>query len=62
MVMQPNRILSNKNALITGATSGIGKAIVKAFVESGANVWVFAGKPDEEFERYLQELASENGC
>lgn len=60
--MQHNRILSNKNAIITGAASGIGKATVKVFAENSANVWAFARKPDEEFERYLQELASENRC
>ena len=36
MVMQHNRILSNKNAIITGAASGIGRAAVKVFAENGA--------------------------
>lgn len=62
MVMQHNRILSNKNAIITGAASGIGRAAVKVFAENGANVWAFARKPDEEFENFLHELSSEYGC
>ena len=47
--MKHNRILSNKNAIITGAASGIGRAVVKVFAENGANVWAFARKLDEEF-------------
>lgn len=62
MVMQHNRILSNKNAIITGAASGIGRAVVKVFAENGANVWAFARKLDEEFENFLHELSSECGC
>ncbi len=32
--------LKNKNALITGAASGIGAAIAETFAEAGATVWI----------------------
>ena len=35
------KLLDGKNALVTGGTSGIGKAIVDKFLESGANVIIF---------------------
>lgn len=60
--MQHNKLLSDKNAIITGAASGIGKATVKVFAENGANIWAFARKQNEEFEVYLHQLSSECGC
>jgi len=33
--------LTEKKALITGSTQGIGFAIAKAFHEAGAEVWIF---------------------
>lgn len=56
------KILNNKNAIITGAASGIGKAAVKVFAENGANIWAFARRPNEAFESYLQKLTDECGC
>lgn len=42
----------NKNVLITGASSGIGKATAKMFIESGAKVWVTA-RDEKKNERIL---------
>ena len=39
--------LSNKTALITGATRGIGKAISESFIEAGAKVLLTGTKRSE---------------
>jgi meso-butanediol dehydrogenase/(S,S)-butanediol dehydrogenase/diacetyl reductase len=49
--------LANKTALITGGTSGIGAAIVRAFVQEGARV-AFVGQNKERG----QALAAETGA
>ncbi len=38
--------LSNRTALVTGASRGIGKAIALALADAGANVFAVATKPD----------------
>ncbi|MFH1618990.1 MAG: SDR family oxidoreductase [bacterium] len=53
-------LLQGKNAIITGCNRGIGKAILAAFAENGANVWACARKPDAGFENYAGELAKNN--
>lgn len=51
--------LENKKALITGGTKGIGRAIVKEFIELGAKVAIVA-RNDSEFIRLKEELKTEN--
>jgi len=48
--------LENKNALVTGATGGIGQSIAKTLAEAGANV-ILSGTREEK----LKELANEIG-
>jgi len=47
--------LSDKTALITGATRGIGKAIADSFIEAGAKVILTGTKRSE-----IDQLNSEN--
>lgn len=47
--------LKNKKAIITGASSGIGKDIAKIFVKDGADVVIFATNPDR-LKHTLKEL------
>ncbi len=47
---------SNKTAVVTGASRGIGRAVVKAFVKEGYEVWALARVEDA-----LKELRREAG-
>lgn len=51
-----NMLLRDKNAIITGTSRGLGKAIAEAFVNEGANVWLCARKPTPEFESFAEKL------
>ena len=56
MTKLPNRWnLQNKKCLITGATKGIGEAIVQEFLSLGAQVFLVA-RNAEELDQRLQEL------
>nr|MBX2805106.1 SDR family NAD(P)-dependent oxidoreductase [Hyphomicrobiales bacterium] len=46
-----------KTALVTGASSGIGAATVKALTGAGLKVWAMARRQDR-----LEALAAETGC
>lgn len=50
--------LTNKTALVTGSTKGIGKAIAIELAREGANVLV-NGRNHEEVERTVEELKSD---
>jgi 3-oxoacyl-[acyl-carrier protein] reductase len=48
------------NVIITGCNRGIGKALLEAFANSGANVWACARKSNPEYEKWLSEIAERN--
>lgn len=50
-------MLKGKNAIITGARRGIGRATVEAFASFGANVWACARMQDDAFEEDMQQLS-----
>lgn len=52
-------MLNGKNAVVTGANRGIGKAIAIMFANSGANVWACARIKNDEFEEFCAELSQE---
>jgi len=53
-------ILEGKNAIITGAAGGIGKATVECFAANGANVWACELKPVRTFEEDMAAIAKKN--
>lgn len=52
--------LKNKSVVVTGASSGMGKAIVELFVKEGASVVAVARRSDR-LEELVKSLASESG-
>lgn len=54
-------LLDGKNAVITGSNRGIGKTMLQAFAENGANVWACSRAPKREFEEFIAELARRTG-
>ena len=54
-------MLKEKNAIITGARRGIGRATVEVFAKNGANVWACARAKDEAFEADMSQLAEKYG-
>ncbi|MEM8629596.1 MAG: SDR family oxidoreductase [Pseudomonadota bacterium] len=52
--------ISGKSAIVTGAANGIGRAIARHFVDSGANV-MFVDRDEARLEEELGEAAREEG-
>lgn len=50
-----------KNAIITGARTGIGLACVEKFAREGANVWAIVHREDQEWLAAMEQLAAETG-
>lgn len=46
----------HKNALVTGASRGIGKAIVEKFASEGVNIWACASRSNKEAEQEWRRL------
>ena len=55
-----SEVLSEKNILITGATSGIGLELVKSFASKGANI-IMLGKNEEKLDSLYDEISSYGG-
>ena len=53
--------LANKNAIITGARTGICRAVVEAYAEEGCNVWAVVHRDDPEFIEDMEFLAQRCG-
>lgn len=54
-------LLAGKNAVITGALQGIGKATVDAFARQGANIFACCQHEDAQFSAEIEALSKETG-
>lgn len=54
--------LTNKTALITGASRGIGRATASALAEAGAHVLVHYGRSAQDAESLVADIRSKGGC
>lgn len=52
-------MLDGKNAIITGARSGIGLATLQLFARNGCNCWAVVHRDDEEFLNTIRQLEEE---
>lgn len=52
--------LTNKNAIITGARTGIGFATLESFAKKQANVWAIVHTEDNDFISKISNLAADN--
>jgi len=53
-------LLEGKNAIVTGGSRGIGKAVVEAFLKQGASVYYISRSEGESLDNY-KKLAEEHG-
>ena len=53
-------MLKGKNAIITGARSGIGLATLQLFAQNGCNCWAIVHREDLEFLNKIRTLEKEN--
>ena len=58
IILSPNELLKGKNVIVTGAGSGIGLAISKTFINSGATV-IAIGRNMEKLKLAQKEIGSE---
>jgi 3-oxoacyl-[acyl-carrier protein] reductase len=54
------KLLTEKNILITGCARGIGRMILKACAENGANVWANARNKTSDFEEMCRKVSEEH--
>lgn len=53
--------LEGKNAIVTGARTGICKAVVEAYAKEGCNVWAVVHREDRLFLAEMESLSEEYG-
>jgi 3-oxoacyl-[acyl-carrier protein] reductase len=53
--------IKGKNAIVTGARTGIGRAVVELFARKGANIWAVVHREDQEWLCSMKDIAAENG-
>lgn len=53
--------MKEKNAIITGARGGIGRATIELFAAGGANIWAVLKRPDEDFTAFAEALKERHG-
>lgn len=58
--MYKGAIRKTMNAIVTGARIGIGRATVEKMATMGINIWACASKPNDEFEKDMEQLAEKN--
>lgn len=54
-------MLKGKNAVITGCSRGIGKAVLKKFAQNGADIFAVVRKADEQFLREIEKINNVRG-
>ena len=52
--------IKGKNAIVTGARTGIGRAVVESFAREGANIWAVIHRDDQEWLNAMKVIAAEN--
>jgi 3-oxoacyl-[acyl-carrier protein] reductase len=56
-----DKLLANKNCIVTGGSKGIGRAIVELFAQEGASVWYFSRSEAEDPAALAAAAASGGG-
>lgn len=57
----PESLLANQRAIVTGASSGIGEAIARAFADAGASVLVNYRSHPDEADRVVKDILDRGG-
>ena len=53
--------LKGKNAIVTGANRGLGKAIVESLAQNGCNIWAIIRNESSESNEFVSEIEKEYG-
>lgn len=53
--------LPNRNAIVTGANRGLGKAVMLELARNGINIWALVRRVDAELEELIKKVSDEYG-